>query len=343
MSPPTKYAVALFPGFQALDVFGPVDALNYMSRQQPLTLSLLHTSLDPVSTLVDDTPGRIGQSVVPTHTYDTAPEDIEVLLVPGGFGTREAKNVERVRDFIKERYPKLRYLLTVCTGSAVAAQAGVLDGREATSNKKSFSWVQSQGPNVKWLREARWVVDGNVWTSSGISAGIDMIFAFIAEQYGQEIADETANGSEYVRNTDPKVDPFAKFASFINSTIDNHKVELEALQHMVKLVSNSESVKFCVHHPFSGMLEASNTSPVDYLTALGSRKGTLECLDLDLIEGWLKNMWFINGEGIHHERQINGTELAEFSQLQTLRLEETSFCRHWFADGIPDFRRDDVV
>ncbi|KAH7253388.1 hypothetical protein FSOLCH5_014145 [Fusarium solani] len=212
MSPPTKYAVALFRGFQALDVFGPIDALNYMSRNQPLSLSILHTSLEPVTTLVDSTPGRIGQSVVPTHTYDTAPEDIEVLLVPGGMGTRDPENIARVRQFIKERYPKLRYLLTVCTGSAIAAQSGVLDGREATSNKRSFSWVVSQGPNVKWVKEARWVVDGNIWTSSGISAGIDMIFAFIAKQYGQTVADDTAIGSEYVRNTDSTADPFAKYA-----------------------------------------------------------------------------------------------------------------------------------
>lgn len=55
-------------------------------------------------------------------------------------------------------------------------------------------------------------MDGNIWTSSGISAGIDMIFAFIAKQYGQDVADDTAIGSEYVRNTDPTVDPFAKYA-----------------------------------------------------------------------------------------------------------------------------------
>ncbi|KAF5025318.1 hypothetical protein F66182_2603 [Fusarium sp. NRRL 66182] len=210
MSAPTKYAVALFPGFQALDVFGPLDTLNFMSKRQPLQLSLLHTSLDPVSTLVeDDTPGIIGQSVVPTHTYDTAPDDIEVLLVPGGVGTEDAENVKRVRDFVKERYPKLRYLLTVCTGSVVAAQAGVLDGKEATSYKRYFDWVVSQGPEVKWVRKARWVVDGNIWTSSGVSAGIDMIYAFIAEQYGQAIADDTADGSEYVRNKNSGEDPFA--------------------------------------------------------------------------------------------------------------------------------------
>ncbi|KAL4731648.1 hypothetical protein ACLX1H_000625 [Fusarium chlamydosporum] len=209
MPPATKYAVALFPGFQALDVFGPVDVLNYTSKRQHMELSLLHTSLEPVSTWVEGMPTCIGQSVSPTHTYDSAPDDIEVLLVPGGFGARSPENVDRVREFVKQRYPKLRYLLTVCTGSAIVAQTGILDGRDATSNKRSFDWVVTQGPNVKWARKARWVVDGNIWTSSGISAGIDMMYAFIADQYGQDIADDTAKGSEYVRNTDPEADPFA--------------------------------------------------------------------------------------------------------------------------------------
>ena len=143
-SPPTKWAVALFPGFQALDVFGPLDTLNILSKQQPLELSLLHTSLDPVSTLLPNAdPGAIGQAVVPTHTYDDAPDDIEALLIPGGKGTRNADNTQRVREFIKERYPKLKFALTVCTGSAIAAQSGILDGKKATSNKKAFDWVKS--------------------------------------------------------------------------------------------------------------------------------------------------------------------------------------------------------
>ncbi|TPX16103.1 uncharacterized protein E0L32_004098 [Thyridium curvatum] len=210
---PTKYAVALFDGFQSLDVFGGLDALNSLSRTHPLELSILAPTLDPVSTLVRPTPGWIGQSVVPTHTYASAPEDIEVLFVPGGFGTREIEATQVVVDFVKARYPKLRYLLTVCTGAALAARTGILDDKEATTNKKSFAWVMTQGPNVNWLREARWAVDGNIWTSSGISAGIDMMYAFIEAQYGAEIADTISNASEYVRNRDPTVDPFTKFAS----------------------------------------------------------------------------------------------------------------------------------
>ncbi|KAI1111876.1 class I glutamine amidotransferase-like protein [Nemania sp. NC0429] len=206
--PPTKYGVVLFPGFQALDVFGPLDALNNLSRTTPLEFVTLAATLDPVSTTVQ-APGRIGQSVVPTHTFDNCPDDLEVLLVPGGFGNRDPAITAPIVEFLKRIYPKLRYLLTVCTGSAILAQTGLLDGRRATSNMRSWDWATAQGPAVTWVRQARWVVDGNIWTSSGVSAGIDLMFAFIADQYGEDVAERLAHVAEYVRNTDPNNNPFA--------------------------------------------------------------------------------------------------------------------------------------
>ncbi|CAG9941023.1 unnamed protein product [Clonostachys rosea f. rosea IK726] len=217
MSPsaPLKFAVALFEGFQALDVFGPLDMLNQVSKTEAIEFVVLGHTLNPISTLNKvpgvPTPPTIGQSVVPTHTFDDAPDDIEVLLVPGGIGARDLEHSQKVVDFIRGRYPKLKYLLTVCTGSALAARAGVLDGREATSNKKSFKWVVSQRSEVKWVQEARWVVDGNIWTSSGISAGIDMMLAFIKHQFGDKLAEDVAIASEYVWNKDSGDDRFAKY------------------------------------------------------------------------------------------------------------------------------------
>lgn len=198
----------VFPGFQALDVFGPLDALNNLSRTVPLEFVTLAATLDPVNTRVD-IPGCIGQSVLPTHTFDDCPDDLEVLLVPGGFGARVPAVTAPIAEFVKRIFPKLRYLLTVCTGSAIVAQSGLLDGKRATSNKRSWDWATSQGPAVTWVRHARWVVDGNIWTSSGISAGIDLIFAFIEDQYGEETAKRLAHGAEYVRNPNASDDPFA--------------------------------------------------------------------------------------------------------------------------------------
>jgi putative intracellular protease/amidase len=140
--PPTKFGVVLFPGFQALDVFGPFDALNNLSRTNPLELVVLAATLDPVNTKVEGGgPGRIGESVVPTHTFDSCPEDLEVLLVPGGFGSRDPAITVPIVAFVRRIFPRLRYLLTVCTGSAIVAQSGLLDGRRATSNKRSWEWV----------------------------------------------------------------------------------------------------------------------------------------------------------------------------------------------------------
>ncbi|KAJ3579544.1 hypothetical protein NPX13_g1015 [Xylaria arbuscula] len=207
--PPVRFGVVIFPGFQALDVFGPVDTLNNFSQEiAPLEFALLAATLDPVTTKLSK-PGHIGQSVVPTHTFDECPEDLEVLLVPGGFGSRDPAVTAPIVKFLERVYPKLRFLLTVCTGSAIVAQSGLLDGRRATSNKKSWEWATSQGPNVQWVRQARWVVDGNIWTSSGVSAGMDLMYAFIKDQYGEETAKRLADKAEYVRNPDSNVDPFA--------------------------------------------------------------------------------------------------------------------------------------
>ncbi|KEY64016.1 hypothetical protein S7711_07380 [Stachybotrys chartarum IBT 7711] len=205
---PTKYGIALFPGFQALDVFGPVDILNLLSKSTNLELAILAPTLEPVSTSLEA--GGFGQSIVPTHTYEDAPSDIDVLLVPGGLGTRDSARIAAVVAYIQKTFPRLDYLLTVCTGSALVAKSGVLDGRRATSNKRAWKWAIAQGPKVDWVLKARWVTDGNIWTSSGISAGIDMMYAFVAEVYGAEVAQDLANASEYRRNTDPNDDPFVE-------------------------------------------------------------------------------------------------------------------------------------
>ncbi|KAK2734697.1 hypothetical protein FQN57_001467 [Myotisia sp. PD_48] len=209
---PCNYGVVLFPAFQALDAFGPLDALNLLSLQKNLNLYIIAETMNPVSTLVDSPESNqisptFSQSVVPTHTFDTAPP-LDVLLVPGGFGTR-AGNLEPLLAFIRRIYPSLKYILSVCTGSILLARSGILDGRSATSNKRAWKDVVKSSALVKWVPEARWVIDGNVWTSSGVTAGIDLIFAFISTVYGEDVATMIATRLEYVRNKDPKNDPFA--------------------------------------------------------------------------------------------------------------------------------------
>ncbi|KAJ5379839.1 uncharacterized protein N7496_002267 [Penicillium cataractarum] len=191
-----RIGVVLFPGFQALDAFGPLDCINVLSRTESITLSLLSTTLDPVSTQSPDIPTTTGQSILPTHTFATAPP-----LDPP---------VTEAIAFIQRTYPTLQYLITVCTGSGLVARAGVLDGKRATSNKMVWREMSALRAEVEWVARARWVVDGNIWTSSGVSAGIDVTLAWIGEVFGKEKAKGIADWIEYSRHEDPDVDPFAE-------------------------------------------------------------------------------------------------------------------------------------
>ena len=208
-TPPFRFGVALFPDFQALDAFGPLDCINVLSWSENVSLSLLASSLDPVTTKPPTLPGAIGQNVVPTHTFDTAPP-LDVLLIPGELGTMGCSPVlQDIISFVQRVYPQLKYLITVCTGSGLASQAGPLDGKRATSNKKVLKEIMSLRSHVNWVSHARWVNDGNIWTSSGVSAGIDATLAWVEEVYGKEKAESIANEIEYFRHEDAGHDPFA--------------------------------------------------------------------------------------------------------------------------------------
>lgn len=231
---PQHYGVLVFPTFELIDVvrhlpwhppnqctnptqMGPLEVLTVLSRNHaPMKLSLIsNTTLQPVTNDFSATgPSAnnftFGAYVLPQYTLSTAPDDIDVLLVPGGVGTRvPANETQRYVDFIAERYPALKYLVSVCTGAGLLARAGVLDGKKATTNKASWDTIVEMGPKVDWVRKARWTVDGNVWTTSGVSAGIDGTFALVESLYGKDVGDGIAKWMEYVRIQDPNEDPFA--------------------------------------------------------------------------------------------------------------------------------------
>ncbi|KAJ7112855.1 class I glutamine amidotransferase-like protein [Mycena crocata] len=209
---PVSFGVVLFPSFDVLDIFGPLDALNLLAFQFPLNLSLIAPTVDPVSTqprsaAMNPMHSNFSQSTVPTHTFANAPP-LDVLIVPGGLGTR-APDLNDTIDFVRETFPTLKYFISVCSGAGIAARAGILDGKNATTNKRAWNSTIVWGPKTNWITHARWVVDGNIWTTSGVSAGIDGTLAFIEAIYGGAVAIDVANGMEYVRWTNASFDPFA--------------------------------------------------------------------------------------------------------------------------------------
>ncbi|KAF4311951.1 hypothetical protein GTA08_BOTSDO12308 [Botryosphaeria dothidea] len=211
---PTSFAILLFPTYQLLDVFGPLDALTFLISTHHLTLTLISTlnTTAPITNAprhpsMNPHNSNFYPSLLPTHTLATAPRDIDVL-VPGGLGTR-APDLDGAVSFVRERYPRLQHLIAICTGAGLAARAGVLDGRVATTNKGAWNATTALGPGVRWQWRARWTRDGNLWTSNGVSAGLDATLAWMGDVYGSETAEQVARDMEYVWGRDGWDDPFA--------------------------------------------------------------------------------------------------------------------------------------
>ena len=141
------------------------------------------------------------------YGFDDAPA-LDLLLIPGGIGTFPELANEKLMAFLRDRSSRAQITASVCTGSALLAKSGVLDGHRATSNKQVFSLATAQSSAVEWIEAARWVEDGAVVTSSGVSAGMDMALAIIARLFGDETAEAIAVGTEYTWHRDSTVDPF---------------------------------------------------------------------------------------------------------------------------------------
>lgn len=203
-----RVAVVLFEGFTVLDVYGPVQAFALAGT--PTGDGRYHRYFEVVT--VAATAGPVRSNEGPTTIADYAFEDLpqpDILLIPGGLGTRVAVDDPTFVDTVRKASLRANLTTTVCTGSALLARTGLLDGRPATSNKMAWDWVTSLGRNVLWRRQARWVDDGNLVSSSGISAGIDMALAVISRIHGRETAERAARAMEYVWNDSPEHDPFA--------------------------------------------------------------------------------------------------------------------------------------
>ena len=187
----------LFPGYQTLDLMVPVEILHRMSN------SHLHY----VSREGGQVASAQGFAVETVRLERLLPES--VLLVPGGMATRTLVADRSYIATLADWATQSAWTLTVCTGSALLAATGLLDGLPATSNKTAFDWVRGVRPQVAWQGRARWVQSGKFYTASGVSAGMDMALGFIADREGVAQAESIAKRCEYRWQRDAAVDPFA--------------------------------------------------------------------------------------------------------------------------------------
>lgn len=169
-APVVNWGLMAFPGVDILDVYGPLELLYFVAGNTHVNVKLITPTADnvvvtpPMGNRFNSTysPEIVGQA-----TFDDD-LDLDVLVVPGGAAARDPA-LTYVDDYLVKMFPRVRHFVTVCTGALFAARAGVLDGRRATTNKNAWELVTAHGDNVTWVAPARFVRDGNVWTSSGVS------------------------------------------------------------------------------------------------------------------------------------------------------------------------------
>lgn len=206
MSKPLRLGALLYPGFEMLDYFGPLEMFAIIDGDR-LTISTVAENAGPVASSIPAL-GPVGPKVVADYGFADAPA-FDLLLVPGGAGTLTELGNTAMLDYLSRTAEAATLVASVCTGSALLAKAGLLDGLRATSNKQVFAIATQQSDRVEWVEAARWVEDGKFFTSSGVSAGIDMSLAIIEKLFGEEQALTIASYAEYVWNRDPNDDPFA--------------------------------------------------------------------------------------------------------------------------------------
>jgi transcriptional regulator GlxA family with amidase domain len=193
--------VLLFDGVALLDVAGPFEVFD-RARLEPGVESRRRGegALFEVFTVAKTTApvtATGGIVLVPAHSFADAPR-IDLLLVPGGFGTRPLVQDAETIDWIRRTSASARRTASVCTGALLLARAGLLDGRRATTHWGAFGLLASLGRDVTVDREARFVDDG-VLTSAGVASGVDLALHIVESLHGRAVADETARYLEYRR------------------------------------------------------------------------------------------------------------------------------------------------
>jgi len=186
---PKDVVIVVYPDVQSLDFVGPQEVFAAAQKLIAAT-GRAEPGYDISVASLDGEPLRTssGLEVVPDIRLADAPARIDTLLIPGGAGSRGASADEELLDWIRVSAPSTRRVTSVCTGAFVLAAAGLLDGRRATTHWASAAKLAERYPSIEVDPEPIYVRDGNVWTSAGVTAGMDLALAMVEEDLDREAA-----------------------------------------------------------------------------------------------------------------------------------------------------------
>jgi transcriptional regulator GlxA family with amidase domain len=195
-----EITTVLFNDFETLDVFGPIEIFGRLKEQ-----------------FIPQFYSQNGGIITSSHNVQIITKAMSenklenyILFIPGGVGTRDLVKKGEFINQLKLLSQKAEYIFTVCTGSVLFSKTGLMNNRKATSNKRSFFWAKNESPEVNWIKKARWIKDENIYSSSGVSAGMDMALGFISDLLGYEVAKKLSLEIEYEWHEDADWDPFCE-------------------------------------------------------------------------------------------------------------------------------------
>jgi transcriptional regulator GlxA family with amidase domain len=185
-------AIVIFDDVEVLDFCGPFEVFSVTNELNNNEMFNVYTVASGMRTIR----AKNGLKVQPDHDYSSAPA-ADLLLIPGGAGTRKLMHDDRTISWIKTVAAGTELVLSVCTGSLVLAATGLLDGLKATTHHEIIPLLREVAPKTEVLPTRRFIDNGSVVVSAGISAGIDMCLYVVARLHGEEVAGRTARYMEY--------------------------------------------------------------------------------------------------------------------------------------------------
>ena len=192
-----RVGILVFAEVEVLDFCGPfevfsatrLDESRRREEPSPFDVILVAETIQPVI-------ATGGLKVLPDHDLQSCPP-LDLVIVPGGWGTRQLVQNDKVVRWIQDQAQQVELATSVCTGSFLLGQAALLDGRRATTHWSSLDRMEETFPAVQVVRDQRVVEDGSLVTSAGIAAGIDLALRVVARYHGKAIARATARHMEY--------------------------------------------------------------------------------------------------------------------------------------------------
>lgn len=185
-------AILIFDEVEVMDFCGPFEVFSVTGRRDNTNPFEVYTVAEKDSPVF----ARNRLSVNPHFTIHNCPKP-DILIIPGGFGTRREMHNQIVIDWIKEKSFNAELILSVCTGSLLLAKAGLLEGLSATTHHSAIDLLRETAPNTKIEPDRRFIDNGRVIISAGVAAGIDMSFYVVGKLLGRDTAIETARYIEY--------------------------------------------------------------------------------------------------------------------------------------------------